>query len=133
MRPDAVAVVREAVKVFNRHNWAAFEQLLHPKISAVDHQAPIGVASELVGSAQYVKARRTWTEMFDGARVEVDEYIQMEDQVICSARYCGAGRLSGAKTELRQFDVYRVADGAIVEAEVGFKTLDEALAAAGPR
>jgi ketosteroid isomerase-like protein len=125
---EPIEVVRAAVDHFNRHDWAALEGLLHPQIHALDHQAPIGIASEITSSAQYVKASRTWTEMFEGARVEVDDYTEAGDQVVCSARYCGVGGVSGIPTEQRQFDVYRVADGVIVEALVGFRSLDEALA-----
>jgi ketosteroid isomerase-like protein len=128
MSPEPIEVVRAAVDHFNRHDWAALERLLHPEVHAVDHQAPIGVASEMTNSAQYVKACRAWTEMFEGARVEVDDYADAGDQVVCSARYCGVGGLSGIAAEMRQFDVYRVVDGVIVEALVGFRSLDEAFA-----
>ena len=129
MAAEPIEVVRAAVDHFNRHDWAALERLLHPKIHAVDHQAPIGIASEITSSAQYVKASRAWTEMFASARVEVDEYAEAGNQVVCSARYCGVGGSSGIPAEQRQFDVYRVADGVIVEALVGVRTLDEAFAA----
>jgi hypothetical protein len=129
MTQEPIAVVRAAVEVFNRHDWAALEQMLDPEIRAVDHQAPIGIASELTSRAQYVKACRLWTEMFDSARVEVDAYEEAGEQIVCTARYCGVGGASGIPVEARQFDVYRVVDALIVEALVGFRSIDEALAA----
>jgi hypothetical protein len=125
---EPIAVVRAAVEVFNRYDWAALERLLHPEVRAADQQAPIGVASEMTSRAQYVKASRAWVEMFESAEVIVDEYVEAGEQVLCSARYCGVGQLSGIPTEQRQFDVYRVVNGVIVEALVGFRTRAEALA-----
>jgi hypothetical protein len=128
MAADPIAVVRAAVEVFNRHDWAALERLLDPRMHALDHQAPIGIASDITSSAQYVKACRLWTEMFDSARVEVDAYDEAGEQIVCTARYCGVGGASGIPVEARQFDVYRVVDGVIVEALVGFRSIDEARA-----
>jgi ketosteroid isomerase-like protein len=130
MRSDAVAVVREAVVSFNRHDWGAFEEFLHPRIQATDHQPPIGLADQIDGRAQYMKACKGWVGEFDDARVEVDEVVDAGNCVVCAARYCGTGRVSGARTEQRQFDVYRVEAGLIVDAQVGFRTRGEALAAA---
>jgi ketosteroid isomerase-like protein len=130
MPSDDIAVVRDAVMSFNRHDWDAFAEFLHPRIQATDNQPPIGLAAEIDGRAQYLKACTGWVSEFDDARVEVDEYVDAGECVICVARYCGTGRSSGAYAEQRQFDVYRVADGMIVQARVGFRTRDEATAAA---
>jgi ketosteroid isomerase-like protein len=131
MRSDAVAVVRDAVASFNRHDWDSFAEFLHPRIRATDHQPPIGLAAQIDSRAEYIKACKGWVAEFDDARVEVDELVDAGDCVVCAARYCGTGRLSGARTEQRQFDFFRVEDGVIVEARVGFRTRAEALAAAG--
>jgi ketosteroid isomerase-like protein len=129
VRSDAAAVVRDAVASFNRHDWDAVAELLHLRIQATDHQAPIGLAGQIDGRAAYIEACRGWVAEFDDARIEVDELIDAGDCVVCVARYCGTGRLSGARTELRQFDLFRVEDGVIVEARLGFRALDQALAA----
>jgi ketosteroid isomerase-like protein len=131
MGPDAVAVVRDAVAAFNRHDWDAVAELLHPRIQATDHQPPIGLATQVDGRAAYIKACQGWVAEFDDARIEVDEIVDAGDCVVCAARYCGTGRLSGARAEQRQFDLFRVENGVIVEARVGFRTRDEALAAVG--
>jgi ketosteroid isomerase-like protein len=131
MQTNAVAVVRDAVASFNRHDWDAVAEFLHPRIQGTDHQAPIGLAPHTHGRAEYIKACKGWVAEFDDARIEVDELVDAGDCVVCAARYCGTGRLSGARTEQRQFDLYRVEDGVIVEARVGFRTRDEALAAVG--
>jgi ketosteroid isomerase-like protein len=119
-------VVQEAFELWNRHDWDAFTRYIHPAIRAVDRQPPIDQRETIDSRAAYMKATLDLVEMFDDARMEFESVTEEGDHVICDVFYCGIGPSSGVPTRQHQIDVYRVADGVIVEAECGFRTIGEA-------
>jgi len=55
------------------------------------------------------------------------------DFVMAEVRFNGVGRDSGIPVSNRQFEVYRLVAGKIVEIRVGFRDRDEALEWSGRR
>jgi hypothetical protein len=75
-----------------------------------------------------------WMEIFDDWGLEVRDLVDLCDGfVMTEVRFDGVGRDSGARVSNRQFEVYRLVDGKIVEIRVGFHDRDEALEWSGRR
>ena len=72
-----------------------------------------------------------WTAAFDELRVDVGEYHDAANAVICAAHWQGQGKASGISIDVRQFDLYEFRDGKIIRAILGFRSKNEALEAAG--
>jgi ketosteroid isomerase-like protein len=72
-------------------------------------------------------------ETFPGARTTSHEYIEVDERtLIVGFRVMGSGRTSGAETEMRIWQVYRLqgAEGLTVESVTEFSDRGEALEAA---
>jgi ketosteroid isomerase-like protein len=74
-----------------------------------------------------------WAAAFDQLRVDIEEYIDAPDAVICAAHWQGQGKTSGISIYVHQFDLYEFREGRVVRAVLGFRSKNEALEAAGLR
>ena len=72
-----------------------------------------------------------WAAAFDELRVDIEEYIDGPDAVICAAHWQGQGKMSGISIDVHQFDLYEFREGKVVRAILGFRSKNEALEAAG--
>jgi ketosteroid isomerase-like protein len=72
-----------------------------------------------------------WAAAFDELRVEIEEYVEAPDAVICAAHWQGQGKTSGISIDVHQFDLYEFREGKVVRAVLGFRSRNEALEAAG--
>jgi ketosteroid isomerase-like protein len=88
-------------------------------------------ASVVEGADAIRQAWTLWTDAFDELRVDIEEFIDAGNAVICAARWHGHGKASGISIDLRQFDVFEFSDGKIVRMTFGLKSKEEALQAAG--
>lgn len=73
-----------------------------------------------------------WAAELGEFSAEVEEWIDAGDAVIGRVHWHGRGKASGAPIDRRQFDLWRLHDGKVVEAILGFETREEALEAAEP-
>jgi ketosteroid isomerase-like protein len=74
-----------------------------------------------------------WAAAFDELRVDIAEYIDGPNAVICAAHWQGQGKTSGISIDVHQFDLYEFREGRVVRAVLGFRSKNEALEAAGLR
>ena len=74
---------------------------------------------------------KLWAAAFDELRVDIEEYIDGPNTVICEAHWQGQGKTSGISIDVHQFDLYEFRDGRVVRAVLGFRSKNEALKAAG--
>ena len=74
-----------------------------------------------------------WAAAFDELRVDIEEYIDGPDAVICAAHWQGQGKTSGISIDVHQFDLYEFREGRVIRAVLGFRSKNEALEAAGLR
>jgi ketosteroid isomerase-like protein len=72
-----------------------------------------------------------WAAAFDELRVDIEEYIDGPNAVICAAHWQGHGKASGISIDVHQFDLYEFREGKVVRAILGFRSKNEALNAAG--
>jgi steroid delta-isomerase-like uncharacterized protein len=97
------------------HDLDAFAELLHPDYVNHNRYAQPGRAGS-------VATFRGFLDAFEGFRVEVDDVLEAGDRVV--GRYTYRGRhtgeflgipASGAEIEMHSIDIWRVADGRLVE------------------
>ena len=74
-----------------------------------------------------------WADAFDELRVDIEEYIDGPNAVICAAHWQGQGKTSGISIDVHQFDLYEFRDGKVIRAVLGLRSKNEALEAAGLR
>ena len=107
---------------------------LDPDVELVDLQAAMGMQDRGRGPDELNRMAEQWTEIFDDWGLEVRDLVDLCDGfVMTEVRFDGVGRDSGARVSNRQFEVYRLVDGKIVEIRVGFHDRDEALEWSGRR
>ena len=73
-----------------------------------------------------------WAADFDELSVDIEEYIDGPNAVICAAHWQGQGKTSGISIDVHQFDLYEFREGRSSERSSA-PIEDEALEAAGLR
>jgi ketosteroid isomerase-like protein len=134
MSQDNVEIVRTMLEVWNTRGIDETLDALDPDVELVDLQAAMGMQDRGRGPDELHCMAEQWMEIFDDWGLEVRDLVDLCDGfVMTEVRFDGVGRDSGARVSNRQFEVYRLVDGKIVEIRVGFHDRDEALEWSGRR
>lgn len=131
MSNENIEVVRRANAAFNSGDATASLDVWAPDAELRDLGNAPDQARIVKGREGIQKVGELWGAAFDEFSADIDEYIDGDDFVICSVRWHGQGKASGASIDLHQFDVYELRGGQIVRGVLGFRTRQEALEAAG--
>ena len=116
------------LEVWSTRGIAATLDAFDPEVEFLDLQAAMGMQDRGRGPEELDRVAEQWSETFDGWGLEVNDLVDLTgDFVMAEVRFEGVGRDSGAPVSLRQFEVYRLIDGKIVEIRLGFRDRDEAL------
>lgn len=126
-----VEIVRRGTNAFNRGDLETLIALYAPEAELIDRANAPDQPSIVRGREAIRRTAGQWLEPFEEFRCDVDEYVDAGDAVICSARWHGRGKRSGAAIDLHQYDAYELIDGKVVRATMGCRTKDEALRATG--
>jgi ketosteroid isomerase-like protein len=128
MSQENVEIVRTMLDTWNTRGIDATINAFDPEVELVDLQAVIGMQDQGRGPDELDRMAEQWTEIFDEWRLAVCEVVDLgDDFVMAEVRFDGVGRDSGAPVSTRQFEVYRLVGGKIVEIRVGFHDRAEAL------
>lgn len=128
MSHDNVAIVRTMLDTWNTRGIDATIDAFDPNVELVDLQVAMGMQDRGRGPDELHRMAEQWTEIFDDWRLEVCDVVDLgDDFVMADVRFDGVGRDSGAPVSNRQFEVYRLVGGKIVEIRVGFRDRAEAL------
>jgi len=123
-----VEIVETMLEVWSTRGIAATLDAFDPEVEFLDLQAAMGMQDRGRGPEELDRMAEQWSETFDEWGLEVNDLVDLTgDFVMAEVRFEGVGRDSGAPVSLRQFEVYRLVDGKIVEIRVGFRDRDEAL------
>jgi ketosteroid isomerase-like protein len=134
MSQQNVEIVRNMLDTWNTRGIFEATDVLDPDVELVELQAVMGMQDRGRGLEELDRMAKQWTEIFDDWGLEVTGVVDLcGDFVLAEVRFDGVGRDSGAPVSNRQFEVYRLVDGKIVEIRVGFRDRDEALEWAGRR
>ena len=131
MSKENLEIVRRASAAFNSGDATISFDVWAPDAELRDLANAPDQAGVVKGREAIQKVAELWGAAFDDFSADIEEYIDGDDFVICSVRWHGQGRASGASIDLHQFDVYELRGGQIVSGTLGFRTRREALEAAG--
>ena len=134
MSQDNVEIVRTMLEVWDQRGIDETIDAFDPDVELVDLQAAMGMQDRGRGPDELNRMAEQWTEIFDDWGLEVSNVVDLcGDFVMAEVRFNGVGRDSGIPVSNRQFEVYRLVAGKIVEIRVGFRDRDEALEWSGRR
>ena len=122
-------IVRRIYAVWRVEGSPVPSGLLDPEIEWVNPPDAVEPGTRS-GIDAFGAAAKSVGETFEGARVEIDEILDVRDRVVVLATLRGHGRGSGAAVEQRQGYVWTVEDGKARRFE-WFQDADAALRAAG--
>ena len=134
MSLENVEIVRTMLETWDSLGIEHATDSLDPDVELVDLQAVMGMQDRGRGPEELDRMAKQWSEIFDDWGLEVCDLVDLcGDFVLAEVRFDGVGRDSGAPVSNRQFEVYRLVAGKIVEIRVGFRDRDEALEWTGRR
>jgi ketosteroid isomerase-like protein len=134
MSQQNVEIVRTMLDTWSTRGIGETSDAFDPDVELVDLQSAMGMQDRGRGPEELGRMAEQWTEIFDDWRMEVRDVVDLGgDFVMADVRFDGVGRDSGAPVSTRQFEVYRLIGGKIVEIRVGFHDRDEALEWLGRR
>lgn len=129
----SVDVIRRLNAAFNAGDSDAFASLLASDVEFVDHLPLPDVAQEGRGVDELTTVLEQWREGFSGFRAEVAEYIDLDDYVVCSTRWCFTSRDEGIQLDWSGAEAHQVRDGKVVWSAVGFRDTRAAIQAVEQR
>jgi uncharacterized protein len=133
MSEENVEVMRRAIEAFNgalnRRDPDAMDAYLAPTFEYVATGAVPGTGGVYRG-LEGMREFLGWLDEFSGARAEINELIDAEDQVLVGWTVRGRGKQSGVESGWHFWTLWTVRDGKIVRGE-GFTDRADALEAAG--
>jgi len=101
---------QRARDLFMRHAEPEFEVVMvGPEYSSA--------TAEYAGLDGFVNAWRDWTSAFDSFRIEVDEMVESDDNVVSLVRQIGIPRGAGAEIETPSAAVWMIRDGRLRRVE----------------
>jgi ketosteroid isomerase-like protein len=113
---------------WDKHGIDATRDAFDPDVELVDLQSAMGMQDRGRGPDELDRMAEQWAEIFDDWGLEILDLVDLGGEfVMAEVRFDGVGRDSGAPVSVRQFEIYRLIGGKIVEIRVGFVDRDEAL------
>ena len=131
MSEENVERAKRAVEALNRGDIDSAVESFAPDAVLQDLQNAPDQPVTVEGVEAIRQALSLWVDAFDKLQVDIDEYVDTPNAVICAAHWQGQGRSSGISIDVHQFDRYEFGDGRIVRAILGFRSKSDALEAAG--
>ena len=130
MSRENVEIVRECCEAFDRGDYAAALEALHPEISYELTHFPDGQVYR--GHAGVREAFRIWLGTWEDYRQEREELIDAGENVVVATREYGRGKGSGLKLDRLTFGIWTLREGKVVRIQFR-STRAEALEAVGLR
>jgi ketosteroid isomerase-like protein len=131
MSEENVEATKLAVAALNRGDLEDLEELYAADAVLQDLQNAPDQRVTVEGGQAIRQTLNLWADAFDELRVDIEEYIDGPDAVVCAAHWQGQGKTSGISIDVHQFDLYEFREGRVIRAVLGFRSRDEALDAAG--
>ena len=133
MSQENVEPTKRAIAALNRGDFDGVGELFAADAVLQDLQNAPDQPVTVEGVQAIRQTLNLWAAAFDELRVDIEEYIDGPDAVICAAHWQGQGKTSGISIDVHQFDLYEFRDGRVIRAVLGFRSKNEALEAADLR
>jgi ketosteroid isomerase-like protein len=131
MSQENVEILRQVNAAANEHDLAAVAASYAPDVEWRDLQHAADVPEVVHGIEAVKRLWADWLDVFPDLRIDILEYIDLGDTVVCPTHWHGSGDGSGARVDLRVVDVYELQGGKIVRATFGYQSKEAALADIG--
>ncbi len=131
MSREKLDAVRRSNRAFNDGDLDGALEIWDPQAVLQDLQNAPDQPVTVEGVQAIRENLSLWIAAFDKLRVDIEEYIDAPNAVICAAHWQGQGKTSGISIDVRQFDFYEFREGRVVRAVLGFRSKNDALEAAG--
>ena len=131
MSEENVEATKLAVAALNRGDFERLEELYDADAVLQDLQNAPDQPVMVEGAQAIRQTLDLWAAAFDELRVDIEEFIDGPDAVICAAHWQGLGKTSGISIDVHQFDLYEFREGKVIRAVLGFRSKNDALEAAG--
>lgn len=129
MAQENVELVRSMLEAWEADGFEAAKNAFDAEVEVVDLQSAMGMRDRARGPDELLRLAQQWTEIFDDWGMDVCDLVDLGGEwVLADVSFRGVGRDSGIPVSNRQFEVYRLVGGRIVEMRVGFHERAEALA-----
>jgi uncharacterized protein len=125
---ENVDVIRRSFEAFTRGDLEAALAMLDPAVEWKQMEEPEAAH----GPAAVIEALGRWTEMWTGAEVTPQEWIDAGDSVVVRVKWTGRSRATGIPVEQFAYNVFTLHGGKVVRMrEYGAHSRAEALEAVG--
>ena len=131
MPEENVETAKRANAALNRGDFDGLVQVFAADAVLQDLQNAPDQPVTVEGVQAIRQSLSLWADAFDELRVDIEEYIDGPNAVICAAHWQGQGKTSGISIDVHQFDLYEFREGRVIRAVLGFRSKNEALKAAG--
>ena len=131
MPEENVETAKRANATLNRGDFDGLVQVFAADAVLEDLQNAPDQPVTVEGVQAIRQTLNLWAAAFDELRVDIEEYIDAPNAVICAAHWQGQGKTSGISIDVHQFDLYEFREGRVIRAVLGFRSKNEALEAAG--
>ena len=133
MSPENVEIVRGLYEAWKPGEESAALELVDPDIEVeVLSTDAVDSAGTYRGHAGLRSMLAAFWDYFDDPRVEVEELVPTDDEVVAAVHFYGRGKTSGAEVDIRRGHVWTLRDGKAVRWRL-FASRRDALEAVGLR
>ncbi len=132
MSQENVEIVRRCYGFWAERDFSQLTEIFDPDV-VIDLSRNVFNPDIYRGYDGFRRAVEVIDEVWEGLRIDPEEYVDAGKRVVAKIRISGAGRGSGVETEMKLFNVWTLRDGKVVQLTGGYRDRDEALEAAGLR
>ena len=111
MSQENVEATKRAVAALNRGDFEGVGEFYAADAVLQDRQNAPDQPVTVEGVEAIRQNLNLWAAAFDKLRVDVEEYIDGPNAVICAAHWQGQGKTSGISIDVHQFDIYEFREG----------------------
>jgi ketosteroid isomerase-like protein len=87
-----VALVQKGISLWNKRDWEAALEDLHPQIEWRTSGVVPGIDQVYTGHEGAMRFWTTWTELWDEIRIDIEQMTERDDDVLVLARFQARGR-----------------------------------------
>ena len=131
MSQENVEVLKAAYDAFLRGDEPALVELIADDFVVKNPRGLLDVAPVRHGHQGWKEFLGEFQDVFEGFAVDIKEWVDAGDWVLCVSHWTGRAKASGVKVEANQVDAARVLDGKIVEMNLSHRSKEAALKAVG--
>jgi uncharacterized protein len=126
-----VDTVKRSNAALNRGDYDGAVDAYHPDVDFRDFMHAPDVPEYVRGVSAVRALLMRWLTAFDEFTMEIEEYIDAGDSVVCVTHSHAMGKASGLEIDMHAAEVYEFDDGQIVRATFGYPDKGAALKAVG--